>query len=115
MEAIFRRTMRSAKALLTAGVVCALASLTLTGCETGRSNKLHSKYDTVSDVTTVPHPDPQYASIATGIPPVPGSPTAAGPDGLQPINDNQARTSPGTEKGFPSAPRQQPPYKFIRQ
>jgi len=107
--------MRSAKVLLWAGAVCALASLTLTGCETGRVNKLHSRYDAASDLTTVPHSNPQYASVSNGIPPVPGSPTAAGPDGMQPRNDNQARVSPGSEKGIPMAPRQQPVDRFIRQ
>lgn len=107
--------MRSVKVLFAAGALCVLASLVLTGCETGRSNKLHSAYDTVSDVTTVPHPNPEYASIATGNPPVPGSPTAAGPDGLQPTNDNMARKSPGAEDGIDTWPRMQPRDRFLRQ
>ena len=111
----FRRTMRSVKVFLSAGVACAVASLILAGCETTRVNKLHSPADSTSDITTVPHPDPQYASVATGIPPVPGSPTAAGPDGLQPTNDDQARKSPGAEKGRATAPREQPKDPFIRQ
>jgi len=93
----------------------ALCALALTGCETTRTNKLHSRFEAVSDLTTVPHPNPQFASVATGIPPVPGSPTAAGPDGLQPANDSQARSGPGSEKGIPMAPREQPTDKFIRQ
>lgn len=107
--------MRSAKLVLFAGAMCAIASLALAGCETGRVNKLHSAYDSASDVSTVPHPDPQFASVSDGLPPVPGSPTAAGPDGLQPTNDDQARTSPGSEKGIPMYPRAQPKDSFIRQ
>jgi len=107
--------MRSVKVLFAAGALCAVVSLALTGCETGRANKLHSAYDTVSDVTTVPHPNPEYASIATDNPPVPGSPTAAGPDGLQPKNDNAARKSPGSEEGTPMYPRMQPHDRFVRQ
>jgi len=97
------------------GLFGALAVFTLSGCETGRANKLHSPFEYVSDVTTVPHPNAHYASVSTGQPPVPGSPTAAGPDGMQPANDNDARKSPGTEKGMDMWPRRQPQDKFIRQ
>lgn len=97
------------------GLAGALGVLILAGCETGRVNKLHAQAEVVSDLTTVPHPNPEYASIATGIPPVPGSPTAAGPDGMQPLNDNQARSGPGSEKGIPMAPRMQPQDKFLHQ
>jgi hypothetical protein len=107
--------MKSATAFLTAGVFLALGAMTLTGCETGRANKLHSRFELVSDVTTMPHPNQEYASISTGYPPVPGSPTAAGPDGLQPMNDNHARPSPGTEHGIPMWPRMQPKDKFLHQ
>lgn len=107
--------MRSVQGFLIVGVACAAASLALTGCETSRVNKLHSAADTVSDVTTVPHPDTQYASVSTGNPPVPGSPTAAGPDGLQPMNDSAARKSPGAEEGKPTPPRAQEKDPFIRQ
>jgi hypothetical protein len=106
--------MRRATALLSASVLV-LGVLALVGCETGRVNKLHSRSEAVSDVTTVPHPNPQYASVDTGSPPVPGSPTAAGPNGMQPPNDGEARTSPGTEKGIAMAPRRQPVDKFVRQ
>lgn len=106
--------MRSAKLFLSAGVL-ALTVCALSGCETGRENKLHSRFESTSDLTTVPHPQPEYASVSTGNPVVPGSPTAAGPDGLQPVNDNQARKSPGVEGGIPMAPRQQPAGKFVRQ
>lgn len=97
------------------GLFGALAVFTLTGCETGRVNKLHAPFEHASDVTTVPHPQPEYATVATGIPPVPGSPTASGPDGLQPPNDNEGRKSPGSEKGMPMWPRRQPVDRFIRQ
>jgi hypothetical protein len=106
--------MRSATAFLSAALFC-LCVFALAGCETTRVNKAHAHFEAVSDITTTPHPDPKYASIATGIPPVPGSPTAAGPDGTQPLNDNQARVDPGAEKGIPAFPREQPKDTFIRQ
>lgn len=111
----FRRTMRSVKVLFAGGALCALVALVLAGCETGRTNKLHSAYDSASDITTVPHQNPEFASIGTGNPPVPGSPTAAGPDGLQPTNDSGARKSPGAEEGIPAWPRMQPHDRFLRQ
>ena len=108
--------MQSPRAILSAGMLLALASFILTGCETGRVNKLHSPLDHTSDVTTVPHQNPQYATVATGIPPVPGSPTGAGPGAMQPSNDSGTiRKSPGSEKGKPTPPRQQVPDRFIRQ
>lgn len=103
--------MRSAAYFLTAAVICLIA----TGCETTRVNKLHASFEYASDIATTPHPDPKFASIATGIPPVPGSPTGAGADGTQPVNDSQARISPGSERGWPTAPREQAPARFIRQ
>lgn len=106
--------MRSVVAVLSAGVFC-LAACALSGCETGRANKLHSQFESVSDLTTVPHPHAEYASVSTGLPPVPGSPTAAGPDGRQPFNDNEARVDPGAEEGVPMAPRAQPRDRFLRQ
>ena len=102
--------MRS-RTILSAALVC----LVSTGCETTRVNKNHAHFEPVSDITTTPHPDPKYASVSTGIPPVPGSPTAAGPAGLQPLNDSEARNSPGAEKGVPTPPRQQAQDRFIRQ
>ncbi len=107
--------MRSASFVGRAAVLGVVCGFVLTGCETTRVNKLHAHFEAVSDVTTTPHPEAEYASVATGIPPVPGSPTAAGPDGTQPLNDNQARKSPGAEKGVATAPRQQPKDRFIRQ
>jgi hypothetical protein len=106
--------MRSATALLSAALFC-LCVFALAGCETGRANKLHSPLDVVADVTTTPHPDLKFASISTGIPPVPGSPTAAGPDGTQPLKDSEARVDPGAEKGLPIFPRSPPVDRFIRQ
>ncbi|MGB9028702.1 MAG: hypothetical protein WCC27_01175 [Acidobacteriaceae bacterium] len=103
--------MRSVPAVLSA----VLVALVVTGCETTRSNKAHAHFEAVSDISTTPHPDLKYASVSTGIPPVPGSPTAAGPDGTQPRNDSEARKSPGSETGWPMAPRMQPKDPFIRQ
>ncbi|MGC2620217.1 MAG: hypothetical protein WA414_14325 [Acidobacteriaceae bacterium] len=107
--------MRSAKVFLAACAVCALASLALSGCETGRVNKIHSAAEYSSDIATTPHQNPQFASLATGNPPVPGSPTAAGTDGMQPTNDDDARKSLGAEDGKAMAPREQPVDRFIRQ
>src|ERR1700728_5327873 len=101
-----RRNMRLTTVLSTA-LVCLLGTFALTGCETTRWNKKHADFQMMSDVSTTPHPDLRFASIATGIPPVPGSPTAAGPDGMQPSNENEARTSPGSEKGWHTPPRGQ--------
>ena len=106
--------MRPASPILAAALL-ALTTLALAGCETGRGNKMHSQFESVSDIATTPHRDPKFASISTGIPPVPGSPTAAGPDGMQPFNDGQARVDPGAEKGIPTYPREQPKDRFIRQ
>jgi hypothetical protein len=105
--------MRSAKVAL--GLMSAVALCTLCGCETGRVNKLHAHFESVADISTFPDSQAQFASVADGIPPVPGSPTAAGPDGLQPRNDSEARKSPGSEKGLSSWPRRQPEDKFMRQ
>ncbi len=101
-------------AVVSAGVFC-VAACALSGCETGRGNKVHAPFESASDVTTIPHPQEQYASLSNGIPPVPGSPTAAGDDGRQPFNDSQARVDPSSEKGIPMAPREQPKDRFVRQ
>jgi hypothetical protein len=106
--------MRLASPIL-AATVLALTTLALAGCETTRGNKLHASFEYASDITTVPHQNAKFASIATGIPPVPGSPTAAGADGMQPSNDSEARVDPGSEKGIPMDPREQPKARFIRQ
>jgi hypothetical protein len=106
--------MRSVVAFVSAGVFC-VAACALSGCETSRANKLHASFESTSDVTTVPHQSPEYASVVTEVPPVPGSPTAAGSDGRQPLNDNEARKDPGAEHGIPMAPRAQPQDRFLRQ
>jgi len=107
--------MRRKVVMLASGLIAVAGVLILAGCETGRANKLHSSFESMSDITTVAHPNPQYASIATGVPPVPGSPTGAGPDGMQPFNDSQARKDPGAEKGIPMWPRMQPQDPFLHQ
>ena len=106
--------MRRAFPILAAALF-AITAIAVTGCETTRGNKLHAPFEHVSDITTVPHQNPKYASIATGIPPVPGSPTAAGSDGLQPSQDGDARKDPGAEKGIPMYPREQAKDRFVRQ
>jgi hypothetical protein len=103
--------MTSARTLLLTGA----ALLLVTGCETGRTNKVHSSWQAVSDETTTSKPDLAKAAPATGEPPVPGSPTAAGPDGLQPMDDSQARQSAGAEEGRPTPPREQKKDPFERQ
>ena len=82
-------------------MIAASGLLLATGCETGRTNKVHASWQMMSDETTVGQPEMANAATATGQPPVPGSPTAAGPDGLQPQHDNEARQSPGADEGRP--------------
>ena len=96
-------------------MVAAATGWIATGCETGRTNKLHAPVLGLSDVTTTSKPDPAYAANPEGIPPVPGSPTAAGPDGKQPLNSSSARTSPGTEHGMATPPAGQDKDPFVRQ
>jgi len=107
--------MKSAIGFLAACAASTALVCILSGCETGRVNKLHAPSEHLSDVTTVPHQQPRYATASEGIPPVPGSPTGAGADGRQPSNDSEARKSPGSEKGRPTPPRQQDKDRFIRQ
>jgi hypothetical protein len=97
--------------VLTTAVVATLA----TGCETGRENKNHSAVDQVTDVTTTNHPEDVIAANPEGVPPVPGSPTAAGDDGKQPYQDGQARPSPGVEDGYAAAPNHHHAEAFERQ
>jgi hypothetical protein len=103
--------MTSARTLLLTGA----ALLLVTGCETGRTNKAHASWQLVSDDGTTGKPDLSKAAPATGQPPVPGSPTAAGPDGLQPLNDSEARQSVGAEEGRPTPPWVQKKDPFERQ
>ncbi|HUY82259.1 MAG TPA: hypothetical protein VMU92_11100 [Acidobacteriaceae bacterium] len=96
-------------------VAAAVVATLVTGCETGRYNKRHSSVIHVSDVATTGHPDKALPANAKGLPPVPGSPTAAGVNGKQPFNDNQARESPGVENGIPAAPNQNRKDAFQKQ
>jgi hypothetical protein len=89
--------------------------LLITGCETGRTNKVHAGWQEVSDMNTTGKPELANAAPATGQPPVPGSPTAAGPDGLQPMDDSQARANVGAEEGKPTPPWTQKKDSFERQ
>jgi hypothetical protein len=99
------------------GLVLATAVIAtlVTGCETGRGNKRHAGFDHMSDVTTTSHPDSTLAANAEGLPPVPGSPTAAGNDGKEPFNDADARPNPGVEDGFAAAPNRNHATAFQRQ
>ncbi len=103
--------MTSARTLL----LMAAALLLATGCETGRTNKAHAEWQATSDDTTTGKPELAKAAPAMGQPPVPGSPTASGPDGLQPLNDNEARQSLGAEEGRPTPPRDQKRDPFQHQ
>lgn len=100
-----------------AGLALATTVFTMlaTGCETGRYNKKHAAADHISDVTTTGHPDPSLAADASGQPPVPGSPTAAGIDGRQPYNDDEARAGLSAEEGKAAAPNRNHAEAFQRQ
>ncbi|GEM_PF-7106263 len=84
-----------------ATMLAAATLLFVTGCETGRTHKFHATWQAVSDETTTGKPQMANAAPATGQPPVPGSPTAAGANGLQPARDSEARLGPGAEEGKP--------------
>jgi hypothetical protein len=92
-----------------------VAGLFLGGCETGRTAKQHSLTAMVSDETTTGKQDPNYVGNGEGQPPVPGSPTAAGPDGKQPYDSAYARSSPGSEDGTAPPPARQVKDRFVRQ
>ena len=81
----------------------------LAGCETGRTNKAHASWQHLSDDTTTSKPESTQA-LGPGDhqPPVPGSPTAAGADGDQPMDDMEARPRHGNEHGEAAAPHSQP-------
>lgn len=96
-------------------LVAAAAGFLANGCETGRTNKGHSPLLHLSDETTTGKPDPAYVANGEGIPPVPGSPTAAGADGKQPFDASFARPSPGAEHGMAPPPAEQDKDRFIRQ
>ena len=110
MQRNFRLSPLSGTAFL-----CVISLLAAAGCETGRTNKAHAPAQATSDLTTTGKPQPGYAADASGQPPVPGSPTAAGPNGQQPMNDSQARKSPGAKEVMASAPRRQPKDSFQHQ
>jgi hypothetical protein len=93
-------------------VAAVVAATLITGCETGRYNKRHPHFNRASDVTTTGHPNPALAANPEGQPPVPDSPTAAGVDGKQPFNDNEARSTPGVEDGRASSPSHNHPDPF---
>jgi hypothetical protein len=95
------------KALGVAGLACGF--LLLGGCETGRTNKAHAEWQHLSDTTTTSKPDTgQPLPAGDHQPPVPGSPTASGPDGNQPMDDMQAGLRHGNEHGEAAAPHAQP-------
>jgi len=96
-------------------LIVVAAGWVATGCETGRTNKAHSPALHLSDETTTGKPDPAYVASGEGIPPVPGSPTAAGEDGKQPFDSRWARPSPGAEHGSATPPARQNKDRFIRQ
>ena len=96
-------------------LVATAAGFFATGCETGRTSKAHSPWLHISDETTTGKQDPNYVASGKGIPPVPGSPTAAGVDGKQPYNSGWARSSPGAEHGAAPPPGEQKKDRFIRQ
>lgn len=100
-----------------AGLALATAVIAIfaSGCETGRGDKRHGDAVHVSDVTTTGHPDTAFVASAEGLPPVPGSPTAAGVDGRQPYNDGDARVSPGVDEGFATPPNHHHAEAFERQ
>jgi len=96
-------------------LIATAAGFFATGCETGRTSKDHSALLHISDETTTGKQDPRYVADGEGIPPVPGSPTAAGADGKQPYNSGWARSSPGSEHGAAAPPAEQKKDPFIRQ
>ncbi|MBT9329450.1 hypothetical protein [Paracidobacterium acidisoli] len=103
------------RSVVLSGSLLALAVLVMTGCETGRTIKLHSPHLLISDVTTVPAPRQPNAQDSVRIPLVPGSPTASLESGIQPIQDRNARHSLGTEGGKSAVPHTNWSNGFIRQ
>jgi hypothetical protein len=98
-----------------AGSLLALGILMMTGCETGRGTKLHARFLHLSDTTTVPSRSSEPVQVAVSNPLVPGSPTASGEDGRQPLNDSDARKAAGAEEGKAALPRTNLSNGFIRQ
>ncbi|GGG94451.1 hypothetical protein GCM10011586_06690 [Silvibacterium dinghuense] len=89
------------------------SAVLVTGCETGRTNK--RTFGEVKDTTTTGKQDPALTASGDGQPPVPGSPTAAGPDGKQPYDDADARAGMGSEEGKAAPPAAQKKDTFQRQ
>ena len=52
-------------------MIAASGLLLATGCETGRTNKVHASWQMMSDETTVGQPEMANAAPATGQPPTP--------------------------------------------
>ena len=103
------------KGLAVIGAGAFLAMMVTTGCETGTTAKTLSCTFHLSDVSTSPILHPGSTQKAIGLPPVPGSPVAAGADGYQPANDDEARPSPGSEEGKAMLPRMHLSNGFQRQ
>ena len=92
-----------------APLACLLLACVLAGCETGRTSKAHAGWQHISDDTTTGKPESTQAlTPGDHQPPVPGSPTAAGADGNQPLDDMQARSRHDNEHGEAAAPHEQP-------
>jgi hypothetical protein len=106
--------LKPSSSIVRTALLLAASALALTGCETGRTTKLHGEYLMLNDVSARPTPHHE-ALQAIGIPPVPGSPTGAGSDGYQPLSDSAARQSPGAEEGKAAAPRTAWSNGFVRQ
>ncbi|MFZ0663808.1 MAG: hypothetical protein WAM66_14030 [Acidobacteriaceae bacterium] len=104
--------MQAFKTISGLALAAAVVATLVTGCETGRYNKRHPHFVHASDVTTTGHPNPALAANPEGQPPVPDSPTAAGVDGKQPFNDNEARSTPGVEHGRAASPNRNHPDSF---
>ena len=101
---------RGREAVRSAGWACLAASLLLAaGCETGRTNKMHAAWEHANDLTTTGKPETVASTQhAHGQTPVPGSPTAAGEDGNQPLNDSEARGRETHEKSEEMPMNRQP-------
>jgi hypothetical protein len=107
--------MKSFLRVASIAVTTVMVALAVTGCETSRMNKEHSPLWLVSDETTTGHQEDVFPADPKGQPPVPGSPTAAGPDGRQPYSDGDARSGAGAEHGMAAPPSEQPKDSFQRQ
>jgi hypothetical protein len=107
--------MKSFLRVASVAVTTTMVALAVTGCETSRMNKEHSPLLMISDETTTGQQQDVFPADPEGQPPVPGSPTAAGPNGRQPYSDGDARPGPGAEHGMAAQPSEQPRDSFQRQ